>query len=43
MFLTEKCSGEIMACSLLMAAKMGEHIAKDKATAPRVSYDAIFM
>jgi hypothetical protein len=43
MFLTEKCSGDINACSCADGSNQCEHIAKDKATSPTVSSDAIFI
>jgi hypothetical protein len=43
MFLMEKCSGEIKACSCADGSKQHEHIAKDKATTLTVSSDAIFI
>ena len=43
MFLTEKHSGKIKARGCADGSKQREHIAKDKATAPTVSLDAIFI
>jgi hypothetical protein len=43
MFLTEKRSGEIKARGCADGSKQCQHIAKDEATAPTVSSDAIFI
>jgi hypothetical protein len=43
MFLTEKRSGEIEARGCADGSKQPQHIAKDEATAPTVSSDAIFI
>ncbi len=43
MFLTEKYWDEIKACSFADGSKQPEHIAKNKATAPTVSSDTIFI
>lgn len=43
MFLTKKCSGEIKARGCADGRKQCEHIVKDKATAPTVSTDVLFI
>jgi hypothetical protein len=43
MFLTEKCLGEIKARGCSDGRKQQDHIAKEEATAPTVSADAIFL
>ena len=43
MFLTKKSSGEIKAHGCADGRKQREHIAKDEATAPTVSTDALFI
>ncbi len=43
MFLTEKCSGEIKARACANGGIQRTHIAKDKATAPTVTSEAIFI
>jgi hypothetical protein len=43
MFLTEKRSGEVKAQGCVDGSKQRDHIAKEEATAPTVSFDAIFI
>ena len=43
MFLTEKCSGEIKARACANGSTQRTHIAKEEATAPTVTSEAIFI
>jgi hypothetical protein len=43
MFSTEKCTGEVKACACTNGSAQRQHIAKEEATAPTVTLDAIFI
>jgi hypothetical protein len=43
MFLSKKCSGEVKACACANGSTQHTHVAKEEATAPTVTSQAIFI